>query len=219
MRTRNGVGAAGPAPSSGAPGFTLIELLVVIAIIAILAAMLFPVFAQARGKARQASCLSNLRQMALAMQQYVADSDGTYPYDLGPRAPKGAGDGASPDGTNRWDGAPCVVVLAPYIGNAQLAYCPSVTTQPADLGPQTNYEVNAMIVINTFGGTARPHAGPVTDADIPNPSNVFIFQDSFGDGTGSNHNGGRNFACCDGRAKWQKLGLSGDDVIHSRWWQ
>ena len=55
-------------------GFTLIELLVVIAIIAILAAILFPVFAQARESARSASCLSNLRQFALATLQYVQDS-------------------------------------------------------------------------------------------------------------------------------------------------
>src|SRR5439155_20438681 len=56
-------------------GFTLIELLVVIAIIAILAAILFPVFAQARDKARGAACLSNLKQMGMALMMYMQDND------------------------------------------------------------------------------------------------------------------------------------------------
>ena len=60
-------------------GFTLIELLVVIAIIAILAAILFPVFAQAREKARSSSCLSNQKQIALAFSMYAQDYDETYP--------------------------------------------------------------------------------------------------------------------------------------------
>src|SRR5690349_10045047 len=60
-------------------GFTLIELLVVIAIIAILAAILFPVFAQAREKARQSACLSNQKQISRAMLMYLGDNDETYP--------------------------------------------------------------------------------------------------------------------------------------------
>ena len=65
-------------------GFTLIELLVVIAIIAILAAILFPVFAQAREKARSASCLSNQKQIALAFSMYSQDYDETYPPAVDP---------------------------------------------------------------------------------------------------------------------------------------
>ena len=60
-------------------GFTLIELLVVIAIIAILAAILFPVFAQARAAARKAACTSNMKQIGLAMQGYSTDYDGYMP--------------------------------------------------------------------------------------------------------------------------------------------
>jgi prepilin-type N-terminal cleavage/methylation domain len=67
-------------------GFTLIELLVVIAIIAILAAILFPVFAQAREKARQTMCTSNLRNIGMAFLMYATDYDGKFPTPGGQRA-------------------------------------------------------------------------------------------------------------------------------------
>jgi len=66
----------------GRSGFTLIELLVVIAIIAILAAILFPVFAQAREKARSSTCLSNQKQIALALSMYAQDFDETLPFTV-----------------------------------------------------------------------------------------------------------------------------------------
>jgi prepilin-type N-terminal cleavage/methylation domain-containing protein/prepilin-type processing-associated H-X9-DG protein len=89
-------------------GFTLIELLVVIAIIAILAAILFPVFAQAREKARQTSCASNVKQIALAMLMYAQDYDEKFPPQFGPQA------------SLDWP-----VPLEPYVKNAQLFGCPS----------------------------------------------------------------------------------------------
>src|SRR5262245_12692940 len=76
MENRN---RSGPARRWYSGGFTLIELLVVIAIIAILAAILFPVFAKAREKARQASCESNLKQLTLACLQYAQDYDEKLP--------------------------------------------------------------------------------------------------------------------------------------------
>ena len=82
MDHRSGLIVRGPARRRG---FTLIELLVVIAIIAILAAILFPVFAQAREKARQVTCVSNLKQIGTAIMVYVQDYDETYPpvdYDV-----------------------------------------------------------------------------------------------------------------------------------------
>jgi len=94
--------------------FTLIELLVVIAIIAILAAILFPVFAQAREKARQSSCLSNLKQQGTATYMYVQDYDETFPLGLYLSA-SAAG--------------PCTMTsfaeITPYQKNADIQKCPS----------------------------------------------------------------------------------------------
>jgi prepilin-type N-terminal cleavage/methylation domain-containing protein/prepilin-type processing-associated H-X9-DG protein len=88
-------------------GFTLIELLVVIAIIAILAAILFPVFAQAREKARQTSCLSNEKQIALGILQYIQDYDETFPQ------------GADMDWQQAW-----ASTTQPYIKSYDVFRCP-----------------------------------------------------------------------------------------------
>ncbi|MCE5238264.1 DUF1559 domain-containing protein [bacterium] len=90
-------------------GFTLIELLVVIAIIAILAAILFPVFAKAREKARQSSCLSNLKQLALACMQYSQDYDERWPLAYMATTPRYS----------------FITELEPYVKNAQVFDCPS----------------------------------------------------------------------------------------------
>jgi prepilin-type N-terminal cleavage/methylation domain-containing protein/prepilin-type processing-associated H-X9-DG protein len=102
--------------------FTLIELLVVIAILAILAAILFPVFAQAREAARKASCSSNVRQLGTAFQLYTADFDETLP----PAAYSGAAGQTLPDnsGAYRW---PWLVL--PYVKNMALVRCPSQASQ------------------------------------------------------------------------------------------
>jgi prepilin-type N-terminal cleavage/methylation domain-containing protein/prepilin-type processing-associated H-X9-DG protein len=127
--------------------FTLIELLVVIAIIAILAAILFPVFAQAREKARQASCLSNEKQIGLGFMQYVQDWDETYPtaYQYKNNNWAAGTNGGSAGGYTHWS-----LYIWPYVKNEQVFRCPSDKTPEGGLKPD-----NAPCV-------------PWTDGSLPN---------------------------------------------------
>ena len=124
-------------------GFTLIELLVVIAIIAILAAILFPVFARAREKARTASCQSNLKQIALANAMYMSDYDGVtmrwrrYSY--------------TNEAAYGYRSMPAL--LTPYIKNEQIWFCPSALTANRAL----SYHVNVAALAD--GGMADPING------------------------------------------------------------
>jgi len=100
----------------GRNGFTLIELLVVIAIIAILAAILFPVLAQARERARMTGCQSNLKQLVSAIQMYSNDHDGRLPSDICVFN----GGSIPPDDPRRLRGQ-----IHPYVRNPKLFQCPS----------------------------------------------------------------------------------------------
>ena len=115
-----------PGPQERRRAFTLIELLVVIAIVAILAAILFPVFSRARENARRSSCQSNLKQLSLAVQQYVQDFDEKLPTEVIsiqlPQYPA------------LYTYADC---LTPYVKSTQIYTCPSAqgtvtTTSPTD---------------------------------------------------------------------------------------
>lgn len=122
--------------------FTLIELLVVIAIIAILAALLFPVFAQAREQARATVCISNTRQVALAIRMYVQDYDEKWPlcylYD---------GVYTPPDPLHRG----VETELMPYVKNRELFRCPDDSGEP-DLKDYTNPKIrNARSDYEAFG--------------------------------------------------------------------
>ena len=106
-------------------GFTLIELLVVIAIIAILAAILFPVFARAREKARQSNCLSNFKQIMLAIRTYTSDYDEKV-CGIKTNAPAGWATPSGDTATPGW--MPWFVQIDPYMKNTQILNCPSLST-------------------------------------------------------------------------------------------
>jgi prepilin-type processing-associated H-X9-DG protein len=141
---------------------------VVIAIIAILAAILFPVFAQAREKARQTSCLSNTRQYATATLMYVQDYDEAFPMS------------AYMNGT-------CVATfywaVAPYVKNDQITQCPSepkainlvsATGAPCqNTPPFTSYAINHMVFVNGFA----PNAASPSLAAISRPVETFMAYD------------------------------------------
>ena len=191
-------------------GFTLIELLVVIAIIAILAAILFPVFARAREKARQSSCLSNLKQIGTASMMYAQDYDERYCPGFGYLA----------DGMLWW----FPNFLEPYVKNRQLFICPSHRQDYTYMQPWGT-------MTYSYGYNGLPDTGPLFGhwwgapmASVIVPAATIAYIDAtwieldHGAGysydqfdfnaAGTNgsidksHNGGSNMTFCDGHSKW-----------------
>ena len=122
-------------------GFTLIELLVVIAIIAILAAILFPVFAQARAQARKTTCLSNNKQVGLSILMYDQDYDETLPL-LFVRASTFNAQDFIPGGTQDWHN-----LIQPYTKNYQMMICPDggITFSDPSQPPTNNNRYDAFL--------------------------------------------------------------------------
>ena len=149
-------------------GFTLIELLVVIAIIAILAAILFPVFARAREKARQTSCLSNVKQLSLGIEMYAQDYDERLPMGI-------TGGYGEPGMTNEnrcWWGE---AIIMPYVMNREVMHCPSA---PANLlqthrPGTTNFRPAYAVNINVL-----PYASARSLAEIRDPAGTAVIADA-----------------------------------------
>jgi len=206
-------------------GFTLIELLVVIAIISILAAILFPVFARARESARRASCLSNLKQIGLAIMQYTQDYDERYPYlSSGHAGIVYKWPLHNYTGTIFW-----YPQIQPYVKSIQVFNCPSAASNLMweggyDRGSgawgNISYGANPLFFRNLALGAS------VSLAEVDKPSQTATITDAnhysaypyFDDGaspawqgaTGTRiqldrHFDGANIAFADGHVKWMKF--------------
>jgi prepilin-type N-terminal cleavage/methylation domain-containing protein/prepilin-type processing-associated H-X9-DG protein len=197
--------------------FTLIELLVVIAIIAILAAILFPVFAQAREKARQTTCLSNLKQIGLSTMMYCEDYDEAYPISL-------YGDFVGNVAYTCYD------LLYPYTKNLNIYICPSAPkafqwdaflaffnanyglSMRIDRLHVASYLFDVEIIADGPGNVLTGNNRPIqTLASIPYPANQPVFYDGwvsilgFRSPAEGRHSGGCNISNADGHAKYFRL--------------
>jgi len=189
-------------------GFTLIELLVVIAIIAILAAILFPVFARAREKARQTSCLSNVKQIGTATLMYIQDYDEKYP---------GHNSGPTPD--LDWP-----ISLVPYVKNAQLFMCPSASPPPNHMyieGHPLCYGYNCYYCGWQSQAQLQDVAGTIMIADSNGDNRIgpdYAVREARVSGCGNQlvarHNEMLNITFGDGHGKAMKLSnIDADDSI------
>ncbi|NUQ00593.1 MAG: prepilin-type N-terminal cleavage/methylation domain-containing protein [Armatimonadetes bacterium] len=199
--------------------FTLIELLVVIAIIAILAAILFPVFAKAREKARQSSCGQNVKQLMVAMLQYAQDYDERFNRNdcLTFMAVPGAGGAADGCNVNWWR-----FPIMPYIKNFQILICPSATYyNPTSPSSQliNNYGMNGNLVSRPMAEIRSP-AEVIANGDClhwtgPGCTNyswyAYASRSGWTDPCASatyrsadytRHNEGSNLGFADGHLKW-----------------
>ena len=204
-------------------GFTLIELLVVIGIVGVIAAILIPVFLSARERGRRTICQSNLKQMTLAIQQYVQDN-GTYPvYST-------ANSHVNPNGTggpDEWQH-----LILPYIKTQQVFYCPSLPADAPMIVDLIAKDFEEVGYVYNFGSLNRIRKGilrGVREEEIPKPAVTPVLNDvnwttedgvvhferdvpaSCGTfGVSTLHSGGANYSFVDGHVKWLSAEATGE---------
>jgi prepilin-type N-terminal cleavage/methylation domain-containing protein/prepilin-type processing-associated H-X9-DG protein len=177
--------------------FTLIEILIVLAVLAVLAGLMFPVLGHVRQRSQQATCQSNMRQLALAIQQYVKDNDSRYPS------------------WRQWR-----VAALQYGASQQIFQCPTPRANPDypdyNLGGiYTNYNYNRRLDAGYPEPASLSTQGGLNESVVTKPSQDLLLKDLDVDGPvveghtdcgtfriPSLHFGSMNFAFCDGHVKW-----------------
>jgi prepilin-type N-terminal cleavage/methylation domain-containing protein/prepilin-type processing-associated H-X9-DG protein len=193
--------------------FTLIELLVVIAIIAILAAILFPVFAQAREKARQTTCLSDQKQLTLGVLQYIQDYDELCPLSNFETA--GVWSGASvttptsffghtPTRDCFWSNS-----IQPYVKNVQIMNCPSAARSRSDVFGVTLAQAGGYTYSLTYNGYLTQWPTPGSNAT----SHVILFSEGLGKATMPRY--ANEFPLdIDAAGNWEGVFVADDHGVH-----
>jgi prepilin-type N-terminal cleavage/methylation domain-containing protein/prepilin-type processing-associated H-X9-DG protein len=209
-------------------GFTLIELLVVIAIIAILAAILFPVFAAAREKARSTACLSNLKQLGTATLMYIEDYDGHLFFRASTKSPSVSRSGAVVPNSAALLPVYWWNALMPYIKNSGIFTCPSdpgpTATKDLNGNPtimrsyiaisaaesladaQIDYTSETLVFVDRWNVTAGPNPTVIGDSWIEPFNGDFDYYPTYSRMAlaGDRHLQGVNGSFFDGHARWQK---------------